>query len=84
MKAMNHFEIGMEENMEKVLLNLNEVSEYLGLGKTKTREIMTKTKNPFTVRIGNRLYANKTLLDRWINDKSGKSSIESKNNLIRR
>ena len=30
--------------MEKVLLNLNEVCEYLGLGKTKTREIMTKTK----------------------------------------
>ena len=58
--------------MEKVLLNFKEVCEYLGLGKTKTREIMTKTNNPFTVRIGNRLYANKLLLDRWIKDKSGK------------
>ena len=62
--------------MEKILLNFNEVCAYLGLGKTKTREIMTKTKNPFTVRIGNRLYANKILLDRWINDKSGQSHIK--------
>lgn len=57
--------------MEKALLNLKEFCEYLGIGETKAREIMTKTNNTFAVRIGNRLYANKLLLDKWIHDISG-------------
>jgi hypothetical protein len=32
---------------------------------------MTKTDNPFTLRIGNRLYANKALLDIWLKSISG-------------
>lgn len=32
---------------------------------------MTKTDNPYTVRIGGRLYANKVLLDKWIDSISG-------------
>lgn len=57
--------------VEKKLLNLNEFCSYLGIGKTKARELMTKTNNPYTVRIGNRLYANKILLDKWIDSISG-------------
>lgn len=57
--------------MEKALLSLNEFCEYLGIGKTNARYIMTKTTNPFTLKIGNRLYANKLLLDKWLKDKSG-------------
>lgn len=60
---------GKMEN--KALLNLKEFCEYLGIGETKARELMTKTNNPFTVRIGNRLYANKLLLDKWVNSISG-------------
>ena len=52
--------------MDKVLLNVKEVSEYLGLGETKTRELLRNPKNGFTVRIGNRLYAHKEKLDIWI------------------
>lgn len=50
--------------VDKRLLNINEFCAYLGIGQTKAREIMTKTNNPFTVRLGNRLYANKILLDK--------------------
>lgn len=57
--------------MEKPLLNINEFCEYLGIGKTKARELMTKTNNPYTVRIGGRLYANKMLLDKWLLSISG-------------
>lgn len=57
--------------MEKALLNLKEFCEYLGIGETKARELLTKTKNSYTVRIGNRLYANKILLDKWIQNNSG-------------
>ena len=49
-----------------VLLNVEETAQYLHLGKTKTREIMKKNCRVFVVRIGNRLYAHKTLLDRWL------------------
>ena len=59
--------------MEKGLLNLDEFCEYLSIGKTKGRELLTKTNNTFTVRIGNRLYANKVLLDKWLMQNSGNS-----------
>lgn len=57
--------------MEKALLNLKEFTAYLGIGETKARELMTKTNNPYTVRIGNRLYANKVILDKYLNSISG-------------
>ncbi len=60
-----------ETKIEKALLNLDEFCEYLGIGQTKAREILTKTNNPYAVRIGNRLYANKYLLDKWLNTVSG-------------
>ena len=52
--------------MDKVLLNVKEVSEYLGLGETKTRELLRNPKNGFTGRVGNRLYAHKEKLDIWL------------------
>lgn len=54
--------------MEKILLNLNEFCEYLGIGKTKGREILKNNINKFTVRIGNRLYANKHILDKYLEE----------------
>ena len=38
----------------------------MGIGKTKASELLNNPKNRFTVRIGNRLYANKKLLDEWL------------------
>ena len=52
--------------MEKVLLNVEETAAYLNLGKTKTREIMKENEKLFVVRIGNRSYAHKMLLDKWL------------------
>lgn len=59
------------EIMEKALLDLKEFCEYLGIKETKARYLMTKTNNPYTVRIGNRLYANRILLDKWLLSISG-------------
>lgn len=53
--------------IEKGLLSLQEVCEYTGLGKTKVREILKRPDSTFTVRVGNRLYANKALLDEYLN-----------------
>lgn len=59
--------------MEKKLLNLKEFCEYLGIGDTKARELLKAKKCTYVVRIGNRLYANKTKLDEWIDSISGVS-----------
>lgn len=61
----------MDTVNEKALLNLKEFSKYLNIGHTKARELLVKTDNPYTVRIGNRLYANKALLDAWLKSISG-------------
>lgn len=58
----------MEQNNmpEKVLYNIEETASYLNLGKTKTRELFKKYEHIFVVKIGNRSYAHKLLLDKWL------------------
>lgn len=51
---------------EKVLLNVEETASYLNLGMTKTRELMKENEKIFVVKIGNRNYAYKLLLDKWL------------------
>ena len=65
--------ISMTEKVlvDKRLLNVKEFCAYLGIGQTKARELLTKTDNPYTVRLDGRLYANKILLDKWIDSISG-------------
>lgn len=65
------------DSIEKALLNLKEVSEYLGLGETKTREILKNRNCSFSMKIGYRWYANKKLLDEWLREqaKGGKNFI---------
>ncbi|BBF43159.1 hypothetical protein lbkm_1845 [Lachnospiraceae bacterium KM106-2] len=58
-------------NNEKVLLDVKEFCDYLGIGQTKARELLKAPRNPFTIRIGNRLYANKKKLDQWIEINKG-------------
>ena len=57
--------------VDKKLLNVKEFCAYLGIGQTKARELLTRTDNPYTVRLGGRVYANKILLDKWIDSISG-------------
>lgn len=51
---------------DKALLNLAQTADYLNLGKTKTRELFKIYDKVFVVRIGNRSYAHRTLLDKWL------------------
>ena len=54
-----------ERKIEKQLLNIKEICLYLGIGQTKARELV-RGNNGFGVQIGNRWYANKKELDRWL------------------
>lgn len=61
------FVLRKNTNMDKrALLNVKEMCEYLGIGKTKARELLADPRNKFTIRIGNRLYAHKERLDIWL------------------
>jgi excisionase family DNA binding protein len=57
---------GIKWMEDKALLSVKEFCEYLGIGESKGRELLHTTRNGFTVRIGNRLYANKKQLDKWL------------------
>ena len=61
--------------MEKALLSLKEICEYTGWKETKVREILKREDSTFTVRLGNRLYANKKLFDEYL-DKCAKYQIK--------
>lgn len=52
--------------MDKKLLNLNELCEYTGWGKTKLREILNRPNSTFTIKLGNRLYVDKELFDEYL------------------
>lgn len=54
---------------DKKLLNVKEVCEYLGIGDSKCREIL-RGRNGIGVQIGNRWYANKSKLDKWIDNQT--------------
>lgn len=56
---------------ESKLLTVKETCEYLRMGSTKVREILNSRDCTFRVRIGNRLYANRQKLDKWIDSISG-------------
>ena len=51
--------------MENRLLNVKETAKYLGIGLTKCRELL-RGRNGFGIQIGNRWYADKEKLDKWI------------------
>ncbi len=59
------------DQVDKVLLNLDEYCAYLGIGKTKARELLKDPRCTYVIRIGNRLYANKRKLDKWLDINSG-------------
>lgn len=52
--------------MDKLILSLAEVCEYTGWKETKAREILKRPNSTFTIRYGNRLCADRKLLEEYI------------------
>lgn len=53
-------------DLEKRFLTVEELCQYTGWGKTKVRELLNSKNSSFTVRFGNRLYADKRRFDEYI------------------
>ncbi len=54
---------------EKKLLTIKEICTYLGIGQTKARELV-RGHNGFGIQIGNRWYADKFKLNKWLDRES--------------
>lgn len=57
--------------MNPILLNVKQTAEYLNIKETKTRELFKQHEKVFVIHIGNRLYAHKDYLDRWLKGQVG-------------
>ena len=56
---------------EKALLNVQEMMIYTGWGENTVRSELNHPKCTYVVRKGNRLYANRKLLDKYLESISG-------------
>ena len=56
---------------EKALLNVEEMMAYTGWGENTVRNELNHPKCLYVVRKGNRLYANRKLLDKYLDSISG-------------
>lgn len=54
--------------MEKRLLDINEVCEYTGWGKTKVREIVKRDDSKFTIKLGNKYFVDKKKFDNYLDN----------------
>ena len=61
----------MNQQPDKALLNLEEFCSYLGIGKTKVRELLKDPLSTFIFKIGNRYYANMKKLNQWLDRNRG-------------
>lgn len=51
---------------EKILLNVAETADYLNLGKTQVRALMKSCRRVWVIQLGNRSYAHRELLNKWL------------------
>ena len=51
---------------ERALLNINELCDYLGIGKTKARELLKTPRNGFSLKLVSKWYVHKDRLDAWL------------------
>lgn len=56
---------------EKAVLNVKEIMEYTSWGENTVRAELNSPSCPFVIRKGNRPYANKRLLDKYLDSISG-------------
>lgn len=57
-----------------MVLSLKELCEYTGWGETKVRALLKSPNSTFTIRYGNRLYANRKLFEEYL-DRCAKYQI---------
>lgn len=57
-----------KEPIERRLLDIENFADYLSIGKTQARKILKSPDCHFSLQIGNRWYADKNLVDEWLDE----------------
>ena len=65
-------ELTVKEEVEPKLLSVKEFCKYMSIGQTKARELLSAPNCPYRIRIGGKIFANKTVLDKWIDSQTGR------------
>ncbi len=55
----------------KKLLSVKDFCAYMGIGETVARELLKAPNCPYSFRLNGRVFANKTKLDKWIDQNTG-------------
>ncbi len=62
----------VENNDEKILLTVKDMCKYMSIGENTARNLLSEPNCPFVFRLKNRIYANKKMLDKWIEQNTGR------------
>lgn len=65
-------ELYVKTEIEPKLLSVKEFCKYMSIGQTTARQMLAKPNCPYVLRIGGKIFANKTVLDRWIDSQTGR------------
>ncbi|MGN0106094.1 MAG: helix-turn-helix domain-containing protein [Hominilimicola sp.] len=60
------------EEIEPKLLSVKEFCKYMGIGQTTARKLLSDPGCPYSFRLGGKIFANKTILDKWIDSRTGR------------
>lgn len=59
------------KEIEPKLLSVNQFCKYINVGQTTARKLLSDPSCPYRLRIGGKIFANKTVLDKWIDSRTG-------------
>ncbi len=57
--------------MQPVLMDIEEFQIYLGISRDRTNSLLREPGCPYAIRLGKKIYANRKILDRWIEEQTG-------------
>lgn len=69
LKKINDISVVIEE---PALLSTKAMAKYLSIGVVFARNLLSQPDCPYVVKLGERRYANKKVLDKWIAQNTGK------------
>ncbi len=57
---------------EPKLLNVKEFCKYIGVGERTARKLLAEPNCSYVFRLGGKIMVNKTILDKWIDNNTGR------------
>jgi len=57
---------------DKALLTVKDMCKYMSIGESTARKLLSEPNCPFVFKLKSRIYANKKILDKWIDQNTGR------------